>query len=101
MKTLSTVVVGTLLAIGLAGNAAAAPQQYTQGHGANKVVIVKASAKKVVKKQHIKTYTVRRGDTLSRIAARNNTSVKKLIKLNSLWGKKANNLRVGMKLRVS
>ncbi|RVU84704.1 LysM domain-containing protein [Leucothrix sargassi] len=101
MKTLSTVVVGTLLAIGLAGNAAAAPNQYTQGNGAKKVVIVKTSAKKAAQNKKIKTYTVRRGDTLSRIAARNHTSVKQLIKLNSLSAKQANNLRVGMKLRVS
>lgn len=128
MKTLSTVVVGTLLAIGLAGNAAAAPSQHVQGHGAKKVVMVKAASKKaakkfvvksvaqkkvvkkfapkkvvkkIVKKSRTKTYRVRSGDTLSRIAARNHTSVKQLIKLNGLWGNKANNLYVGMKIRIA
>ena len=119
MKTLSTVVAGTLLAIGLASNAAASPGHQVYGHGAKKVVIVKAAPKKVVKKVvvqkaaqkkvikkfakkvHVKTYNVRRGDTLRSIAARHRISVKYLMKVNGLWGKKANNLRTGMKIRVS
>ena len=44
-----------------------------------------------------KTVTVRGGDTLSEIAARNNTTVKKLKKLNGLKG---NNIRKGKKIRV-
>lgn len=44
-----------------------------------------------------KTVTVRGGDTLSEIAARNNTTVKKLKKLNGL---KSNNIRKGKKIRV-
>lgn len=44
-----------------------------------------------------KSVTVRGGDTLSEIAARNNTTVKKLKKLNGLKG---NNVRKGKKIRV-
>ena len=44
-----------------------------------------------------KSVTVRGGDTLSEIAARNNTTVKKLKKLNGL---KSNNIRKGKKIRV-
>ena len=124
MKTVNTVIVGALLAIGLAGNAAAAPGHHGHGHGAKKIVVVKAApkraAKKVIfkkvaqkkiiqkkvlkriaKKLRAKTYRVRSGDTLSRIAARNYTSVRQLIKLNGLWGNKANHLRIGMKIRLS
>ena len=128
MKSVSIVVAGALLAIGLAGNAMAAPGQHSHGHGAKKVVMVKAASKKaakkfvvkkvaqkkvmkkfapkkvvkkIVKKSRAKTYKVRSGDTLSRIAARNHTSVKQLIKLNGLWGNKANNLYVGMKIRIA
>lgn len=44
-----------------------------------------------------KTVTVRKGDTLSAIAARNGTTVAKLKRLNGL---KSNNIRAGRKLRV-
>lgn len=44
-----------------------------------------------------KTVTVRKGDTLSQIAARNGTTVAKLRRLNGLKG---NNIRAGSKLRV-
>lgn len=44
-----------------------------------------------------KSVTVRQGDTLSEIAARNNTTVKKLRKLNSIRG---NNIRAGKKIKV-
>ena len=44
-----------------------------------------------------KSVTVRGGDTLSEIAARNNTTVKKLKKLNGL---KSNNIRKGKTIRV-
>ena len=44
-----------------------------------------------------KSVTVRGGDTLSEIAARNNTTVKKLKRLNGL---KSNNIRKGKKIRV-
>ena len=44
-----------------------------------------------------KSVTVRSGDTLSEIAARNNTTVKKLKKLNGIKG---SNIRKGKKIRV-
>lgn len=44
-----------------------------------------------------KTVTVRKGDTLSQIAARNGTTVAKLRRLNGIKG---NNIRAGSKLRV-
>ena len=61
-----------------------------------KVVSKKVSKKKVAQR----SYRVKPGDTLSRIAKRNHTSVQKLIRLNNLWGNKANNLSVGMKIRI-
>ncbi|PWQ93260.1 LysM peptidoglycan-binding domain-containing protein [Leucothrix pacifica] len=87
MKTVNTVVISALLAVGLAGNAMAAPNH----HGEDKVV----------KKAPAKVYRVRPGDNLYRIAARNHVSVDKLIKINGLWGKKASNLKVGMVLRLA
>ncbi len=45
-----------------------------------------------------KYYTVKKGDTLSKIAARNNTTVSKICKLNGISAKKV--LRPGMRLRV-
>lgn len=44
-----------------------------------------------------RTVTVRKGDTLSEIAARNHTTVKKLRKLNNIKG---NNIRAGKKIKV-
>ena len=44
-----------------------------------------------------KSVTIRRGDTLSEIAARNGTTVKKLRKLNKISG---NSIRAGKKLKV-
>ncbi len=44
-----------------------------------------------------RSITVRQGDTLSEIAARNNTTVKKLKKLNNISG---NSIRAGKKLRI-
>lgn len=49
------------------------------------------------KKQATKTATVRKGETLSEIAARNGTSVKKLRQLNGIKGDRIN---IGQKLRV-
>mgnify|MGYP000002014324 CR=1 FL=1 len=46
-----------------------------------------------------KTVTVRKGDSLSRIAARNNTTVKKLLRLNNL--KSTSKLQPGQRIRVS
>lgn len=44
-----------------------------------------------------KSVTIRKGDTLSEIAARNNTTVKKLRQLNNIKG---NNIRAGKKIKV-
>ena len=56
-----------------------------------------ARKSKKQKKQATKTATVRKGETLSEIAARNGTSVKKLRQLNGIKGDKIN---IGQKLRV-
>ncbi|RVU85895.1 LysM peptidoglycan-binding domain-containing protein [Leucothrix sargassi] len=117
MKIVNAVVISTLLSVGLAGNALAAPKGERHGHGAKKVVVVKQPARKahrhVVKKRPAKrvvkrvikrapanVYRIRPGDTLYTIAARNRISVSKLIKLNNLWGHRSNNLRVGMTIRL-
>ena len=49
------------------------------------------------KKKANKSVTIKSGDTLSEIAARNHTTVKKLRKLNKISG---NNIRAGKKLKV-
>lgn len=49
------------------------------------------------KKKGDKSVTIRKGDTLSEIAARNGTTVKKLRKLNKISG---NSIRAGKKLKV-
>lgn len=56
-----------------------------------------ASSRGKARKQRSKNVTVRRGDTLSEIAARNGTSVNKLRKLNGIKG---NSIRAGKKIRV-
>jgi murein DD-endopeptidase MepM/ murein hydrolase activator NlpD len=55
-----------------------------------------AQAKKA--QTRVKYYTVRRGDNLGEIAARNGTSVKNLCRLNGIKEKKL--LQLGQKLRV-
>ncbi|PWQ97561.1 LysM peptidoglycan-binding domain-containing protein [Leucothrix arctica] len=128
MKILNAAIVTTVLALGLAGNSMAAPshadtlkmQKSAQSkhqkakQPAKKIIVQKKAQKQVVKrvvkvvskrapvkKVANRSYRVRPGDTLSRIAARNHVSVQKLVKLNQLWGKKANNLRVGMFIRLA
>lgn len=54
-------------------------------------------SRKTKKKQRSKSVTIRQGDTLSEIAARNGTTVKKLRQLNNISG---SNIRAGKKLRV-
>lgn len=49
------------------------------------------------KKTRAKSVTIRQGDTLSEIAERNHTTVKKLRQLNGIKG---NNIRAGKKIRV-
>ncbi len=53
--------------------------------------------KKKTKRTRSKNVTIRKGDTLSEIAERNNTTVKKLRQLNNIKG---NNIRAGKKIRV-
>lgn len=57
----------------------------------------KSSKKKSSKKTRSKSVSIKNGDTLSEIAARNGTTVAKLRKLNKIKG---NNIRAGKKLRV-
>ena len=57
----------------------------------------RSSRKKKNKKERSKNVTIRQGDTLSEIAKRNGTTVKKLKKLNKISG---SNIRAGKKLRV-
>ncbi|WP_022953392.1 LysM peptidoglycan-binding domain-containing protein [Leucothrix mucor] len=121
MKTLNTAIVTALLAMGLAGNAMANNHGSDKDHKVVKKVVVqkvvkqvvvkKAAPKKMVKQVVVKkappkkviakTYHVRAGDTLSKISARTHVPVNSLIKLNKLWGNKANQLRVGTVLRLS
>lgn len=53
--------------------------------------------KKRTRRTRSKSVTIRKGDTLSEIAERNNTTVKKLRQLNNIKG---NNIRAGKKIRV-
>lgn len=48
-----------------------------------------------------KTYTIRRGDTLARIARRHNTSVAQLMKLNNIPKGKEGSIRVGDTIRIA
>lgn len=58
----------------------------------------KSTAKSSGKSSGSKSYTVRKGDTLSRIASRNGTTVQALCRLNGL--KSSSKLRPGQKLKV-
>ena len=49
------------------------------------------------RRSRVKRVTIRQGDTLSEIAERNHTTVKKLRQLNGIRG---NNIRAGKKIRV-
>ena len=55
------------------------------------------SRKKRSRRSRAKRVTIRKGDTLSEIAERNHTTVKKLRQLNGIKG---NNIRAGKKIRV-
>ena len=57
----------------------------------------KKSRKKSKKKERSKSVSIRQGDTLSEIAERNHTTVKKLKKLNKISG---SSIRAGKKIRV-
>lgn len=56
-----------------------------------------SSRKKRTRRTGSKSVTIRKGDTLSEIAERNNTTVSKLRRLNNIKG---NNIRAGKKIRV-
>ncbi len=140
MKILNTVIVTSVLALGLAGNSMAAPsqvqllkiQQQTaqankqaaqqraaqiQRQAAQQKVVqarqqaIKAQQLQAAKKRVVvqkvpskqvaqSNYRVATGDTLYRIAQRNNVSVETLVKLNGLWGSKASNLSIGAIIRL-
>jgi len=72
-------------------------QTYTKTKRLKRFVNKRANNKHLSKR----TYRVRSGDTLTRIAARNHVSLQKLIKINKLWGNKANNLHIGMIIRLA
>ena len=61
-----------------------------------RVVVQKVPSKQVAQSN----YRVATGDTLYRIAQRNNVSVETLVKLNGLWGSKASNLSIGAIIRL-
>ncbi len=63
----------------------------------NKTIAKKDDSKNKKNKSGGKTVTVRRGDTLGAIAARNGTTVKKIKRLNGL---RSDRLQIGQKLRV-
>lgn len=69
-------------------------QRYTSSSRKSKS---SSRSRKSKKKQRSKSVTIRQGDTLSEIAARNGTTVKKLKQLNNISG---SNIRAGKKLRV-
>lgn len=73
----------------------AANEQYASKYRASRPVAQSASASSGSRS---KNYTVRRGDTLSRIASRNGVTVRQLCKLNGLTTK--SKLRPGKKLRL-
>ena len=56
-----------------------------------------SSKKRRSRRTRVKRVTIRQGDTLSEIAERNHTTVKKLRQLNGIRG---NNIRAGKKIRV-
>lgn len=76
-------------------SASSSRKSYSRGKG--KHSSRKSSRSNRRRRSSSKSVTVRGGDTLSEIAARNNTTVKKLKKLNGLKG---NNIRKGKKIRV-
>ncbi|WP_298609322.1 LysM peptidoglycan-binding domain-containing protein [uncultured Thiothrix sp.] len=53
------------------------------------------------KKSHYKVIVVKPGDSLSKIAARYGTSVKRLMKLNNISAYEANHIEIGQMLRVA
>ncbi|HEY6163122.1 MAG TPA: M23 family metallopeptidase [Bacteroidia bacterium] len=62
------------------------------------LVITKANFKYISEYKAVRYYTIKKGDTLGKIAKKNGTTVSKLCKLNGL--KPNSTLRVGKKIRV-
>ncbi len=56
--------------------------------------------KKATNQKTSKTHTVKSGDTITKIAARYNTTVEKIMKLNNMDKKSADRLRLGQKIKV-
>lgn len=79
------------------GRTSASSSRKSYSRGKSKRNSRKSSRSNRRRRSSSKSVTVRGGDTLSEIAARNNTTVKKLKKLNGLKG---NNIRKGKKIRV-
>ena len=67
-------------------------------HGAKPVVVAPAPAKPVAKKPISVTYTVKSGDTLSKIATQHKTTVAALVKLNVI--KDASKINVGQVIKL-
>ena len=62
--------------------------------------VIYKKVKQMAKPSKSRSYRVKPGDTLARIAKRNRVSLNHLIRVNKLWGHKANHLRVGMIIRL-
>lgn len=72
-------------------------QQYLKDHP-NKKYSNTSSAASSGSKKNAKNYTVKKGDTLGRISARNGVSISQICRLNNL--KSTSTLRIGQKLRL-
>lgn len=79
------------------GRTSASSSRKSYSRGKSKRSSRKSSRSSRRRRSSSKSVTVRGGDTLSEIAARNHTTVKKLKKLNGLKG---NNIRKGKKIKV-
>lgn len=79
------------------GRTSASSSRKSYSRSKNKRSRRKSSRSSRRRRSSSKSVTVRGGDTLSEIAARNHTTVKKLKRLNGLKG---NNIRKGKKIRV-
>lgn len=79
------------------GRTSASSSRKSYSRGKSKRSSRKSSRSSRRRRSSSKSVTIRGGDTLSEIAARNHTTVKKLKKLNGLKG---NNIRKGKKIKV-
>ena len=62
--------------------------------------VVKRNTKKKVTSKKARYYRVKRGDTLTRIAAKNGVRFSTIVRLNRLYGSKKNRINVGQRLRL-